>query len=93
MQILVTHLDPQLGAVYLELATELRRAGFNVENYLEPAKLEKQLKYADKAGIPFAILLGADEQAKGTVLVKNLAAKTQVEIPRAQLIEKLREML
>lgn len=93
VQILVTQLDEKLAPLYLEIASELRRAGLNVENYLEPAKLEKQLKYADKAGIPFAILIGSDEQAKGVVLVKNLAAKTQIEVPRPQLVEKLRALI
>lgn len=92
VQILVTQMDPTLSAVYLELATELRKAGFNVENYLEPAKLEKQLKYADKSGIPFAVLVGTDELAKSTVIIKNLAAKTQIEIPRTQVVEKLRNI-
>jgi histidyl-tRNA synthetase len=93
VQILVTQLDEKLAPLYLELALELRRAGFNVENYLEPAKLDKQLKYADKAGIPFAILVGPDEQAKGAVLIKNLAEKAQTEVPRAQLVEKLRGLI
>jgi histidyl-tRNA synthetase len=93
IQVLVTQLDRQLGETYLALATELRNAGFNVENYLEPAKLEKQLKYADKAGIPLAILIGTNEQAKGTVLVKNLAIKSQIEVPRAALVEALRSSL
>ena len=93
VQILITQLDTQLGSTYLSLAAELRKAGFNVENYLEPAKLDKQLKYADKAGIPFAILIGSDEAAKNTVLVKDLAAKAQIEVPRGELIEKLRTLL
>ncbi|MDX2027488.1 MAG: histidine--tRNA ligase [Alphaproteobacteria bacterium] len=82
VHVLITQIDPQLGAAYLALATELRQAGFNVENYLEPAKLDKQLKYADKAGIPLAILMGPDEQAKGTMIVKELATKTQKEVSR-----------
>lgn len=93
VQVLITQLDAALGANYLELATELRCAGFNVENYLEPAKLEKQLKYADKAGIPFAVLMGPDEKAKGTLLVKNLGAKTQTEATHAKLVETLKSML
>jgi len=92
VQVLIAQLDPQLGAAYLALATDLRHAGFNVENYLEPAKLEKQLKYADKSGIPFVVLLGPDEKAKGTVLVKDFAAKAQHEVTHAALIEKLRAL-
>lgn len=84
VQALVTQLDQSLSADYLALAAELRRAGLNVEQYLEPAKLDKQLKYADKSGIPYAILLGPDEKAKGVVLVKDLAAKTQTEVPQKE---------
>jgi len=92
VQILITQLDPQLGGEYLKLGAELRAAGFNTENYLEPAKLEKQLKYADRSGIPFAVLLGSNEVAKGAVIVKDLAAKTQIEVPRTALVEKLRAL-
>jgi histidyl-tRNA synthetase len=90
VQVLIAQLDPQLSATYLSLAAELRHAGFNVENYLEPAKLDKQRKYADKAGIPFVILLGSDEKAKGTVLVKDFTTKVQQEVTHAALVEKLR---
>ena len=35
-------------------------------------KLGKQMKYADRAGIRFAVLMGTDEQARGTVTLKDL---------------------
>ena len=93
VQVLIAQLDLQLSSTYLALAAELRHAGFNVENYLEPAKLDKQLKYADKSGIPFVVMLGPDEKAKGTVLVKDLAAKAQFELTPAGLIEKLHALM
>lgn len=93
VHILITQMDAALGAEYLAVAAELRRAGLNVENYLEPAKLDKQLKYADKCGIPLAILMGSDEKAKGVVVVKDLAAKRQTEIPRSQIAEKIFELM
>ena len=93
VQILITQMDVQLGATYLQLGAELRKAGFNVENYLEPARLDKQLKYADKAGIPLALLLGSDEHARSTVVVKNIAAHTQAEVSRADLVAVLSKAL
>jgi histidyl-tRNA synthetase len=93
VHILITQMDARLGGAYLALAAELRRAGFNVENYLEPAKLDKQLKYADKAGIPVVLLIGSDEQAKNTVVIKNMRNKTQTEAPRGELVAKLRDQL
>jgi histidyl-tRNA synthetase len=89
VQVLVTQLDMSLAAEYLAIATELRRAGFTVENYLEPSKLEKQLKYADKSGIPFAIVMGTNERNKGTVQIKNLLANAQVEVARDAIAETL----
>ncbi|MFY9289033.1 MAG: histidine--tRNA ligase [Alphaproteobacteria bacterium] len=93
VHVLITQMDAALSAHYLALGTTLRKAGFNVENYLEPAKLDKQLKYADKTGIPIALLIGSNEQANNTVVVKELAAKTQSEVPQGQLVEKLRTLL
>ena len=93
VQILIAQLDPQFSATYLALATELRAQGFRVETWLEPAKLEKQIKYADKSGIPVVLLIGADEQTKNSVVVKNMNAKTQKDIPRSNLLEKLRGVL
>ncbi len=93
VQILITQLDPQLSSVYLSLGTELRHAGYNVENYLEPAKLDKQLKYADRAGIPLAIIIGENEQSKGNVLIKDLMAKSQLELPRTELINRLKNII
>lgn len=92
-QILVTQLEAERSTEYLALSAELRRAGFNVENYLEPAKLDKQLKYADKSGVPLAILFGGNEQSKGVVLVKDLAKKEQHEIKRTDLVARLKTLL
>jgi histidyl-tRNA synthetase len=92
-QVLITQLDPALGPVYLALAAELRAAGFRTEAWLEPAKLDKQIKYADKSGIPVVLLVGENEQAKGVIVVKDMAAKTQIDAPRAELIQKLHGIL
>ncbi|MBI5019670.1 hypothetical protein HZB58_05360 [Candidatus Gottesmanbacteria bacterium] len=48
-------------------------------------KLEKQLKYADKTGIPFVIIQGPEEAAKGTVNLKNMKTKEQKTVAVADL--------
>jgi histidyl-tRNA synthetase len=60
---------------------------------MEPGKLARQFKYADRAGIRFVLVLGSDEIAKGVVAVKDLRDTTQEEISRADLVEKLRAEL
>lgn len=60
-----------------EVASKLRAAGVNTDLYPAPDKLEKQLKYADKKGIPYAVIAGEEEQKNRTVMLKNLHTKEQ----------------
>lgn len=69
----------------LKLATQLREYGINVETQLEPAKLAKQLKYADRAGIRFVVIPGPDELARGVVAVKDLRRGSQFEVAPDEL--------
>jgi histidyl-tRNA synthetase len=73
-QVLVTAVDPSLADDYLDMTWRLRRAGIPTELYLgEAASLGKQLKYADRCGVPLAILYGSQEKESGVVSIKNLA--------------------
>ena len=77
-KLLVTVFSPALFTKSLEFSKSFRDQGINCEIYSNPnAKLDKQLKYADQKGIPYVIIIGPDEAAKGLVTVKNLKTKTQ----------------
>ena len=89
VEVLCVQVDPTLRGEVLALATELRRAGLNTEVYLEPAKLDKQIKYADRAGIRRCLILGTNERDRGVVLLKDLLARTQVEVPRGEIAARL----
>ncbi len=75
---LVTIFSPELLENSIEISYQLRAKGIPTELYLDPeAKMEKQLKYADQKGIPFAILIGPEEAEKGMVTIKNLKTREQ----------------
>jgi histidyl-tRNA synthetase len=74
----------------LALAGELRAAGLNVELYPEPARLDRQLKLADARGIPFAVIQGPDEAARGEVTLKDLRSGTQASVARGELAARVR---
>ena len=62
----------------MEIANFLRNQAVNTELYLDPeVKLEKQLKYADRKGVPYVIIIGPDEAKKNGFVVKDLKAKKQ----------------
>ena len=74
-RVLVTVIDSALMDEYLAITYELRRAGVPTEMYLgsEPG-LGRQLKYADRSGVPLVLIYGSEEKAKGTVTLKDLEA-------------------
>jgi histidyl-tRNA synthetase len=90
VQALVTQLDEAELPRYLGIASELRQAGINTEVVLEAGKLAKQFKYADKAGVRFAIVVGSEEIAAGTVVIKDLRRQEQFSVPRAEMVKALR---
>ncbi len=70
--VFVTVFDRSLLGEYFKMAEDLRKAGIRAEVYVGTGNVTKQLKYADKRGVQFAIIMGEDELAKGEVTVKDL---------------------
>jgi histidyl-tRNA synthetase len=91
VEVLVALMDDAMLGDALSLSQQLRTAGFNVETQLEPRKLAKQLQYADRAGIRFAVIRGEDEAARGVVAVKDLRRGEQFEVAEAGLADALKK--
>jgi histidyl-tRNA synthetase len=89
-RVLVTLFGEELYPQTLALAACLRQAGINAEQVLEPIKLGNQVRYADRKGIPYVVILGPDELAAGQVVLKNLATGEQWAGSQEQAIERLR---
>ncbi len=68
------------------MAEELRDAGKSVTVHAGGGKFGAQMKRADTCGAVFALVLGADEIANGTVSVKRLATGEQHAVSRAELL-------
>ncbi len=89
-QVLVTLFDADLYSQTLAFAGRLRRAGVNAEQVLEPARLGKQIRLADRKGIPCVAILGPDELEAGQVVLKNLLTGEQQSCSEGEAIELLR---
>ncbi|WP_153396397.1 histidine--tRNA ligase [Ornithinicoccus halotolerans] len=90
VQVLVPQVEESLLSEQLALVTELRHGGINSETVLDGGRLGKQLRYADRAGIRFVVILGPQEVEAGTVTVKDLRRQDQFTVPRAELLRALR---
>ena len=90
IKVLVTIFSPELLKNSIEMVNQLRKAKINTELYLDPdAKLDKQLKYADKKGLPFVIILGPEEIKKKMITLREMKAKSQEQLTLQKAIEKL----
>lgn len=89
-KVLVTIFSAEFQNNAVELATKLRDENINVELFLEPKKLKKQFKYADKKGINYVIVIGEDEIANNVFVLKNLQESKQFTLNYDELVEKLK---
>ena len=67
-------------AAAIALAEELRSAGLRVQLYGEQKKFKQKMAYADKLGVPYAVLLGEDEINEGVCSVKNMHTGEQLKL-------------
>ena len=92
-KVLVTVFNEECFGEAAKTAAELRLAGFNTILIPEPAKLQKQFKFADKAGVRFVLVQGPDEISANLVTIKNLAEATQQQVQRCELVSTLQALL
>lgn len=91
--VLVTTFDTSTRSASLSLCHELRAAGLHAEWFPEPGRMPRQLKYADRLGIPLVAILGPDEVQAGSLTLKHLPTGRQIVCPREQAALRARELL
>lgn len=65
---------------------QIRRAGINAELYPEPAKLKKQMDYANKRNVPYTVLIGSNEMESGQLTLKDMHSGQQTACTVEELI-------
>lgn len=65
---------------------QLRQNKIACELFHEPAKMDKQFKYAEKKNIPYAVIIGSKEIENNKAVVKNLETGEQQHVPFNELI-------
>jgi len=78
--------DPQPA---LAAAAVLRQKNINAEVFPAQDKIDKQLKYANRKGVNFVLMIGPDEAAKNMVTLKNMQTGKQETITLAQATDVL----
>ena len=77
----------------IALAEALRTGGLRVQLYGENKKFKQKMSYADKLGVPFAVLLGEDEINAGKCSVKDMRSGEQLLLTPVEAVGYLTERL
>lgn len=86
--ILVTIFSDDTLTSSLTIARVLRKAGIATEVVPNTDKLDRQLKYADRKGIPYVVIQGPEEAAKCVVKLKDMKSKEQTEMTIDHVVQK-----
>ncbi len=79
----------------MKLAEQVREAipGVRVMNHFGGGNFKKQFKRADKVGAVVALVLGENEVADNTVVLKDLAGGEQVTYSQQEIASKIAELI
>jgi histidyl-tRNA synthetase len=70
---------------------ELRAAGYRVDYPMKELAFGKQFKAASESGARLALIYGGDELAKGVVKFRDLAGRSEREVPHAEVAATVRD--
>lgn len=92
IQIYIIGMAEDARSVCQVLAQELRDQGFSVTTDLLRRSLKSLLREANRSRAKISIIIGDDELANNTILVKNMETGEQVTILKNNLIEYLTDL-
>jgi histidyl-tRNA synthetase len=85
ISVLFVALDDESHKYAFGIVTELRMAGISCDLYPEPAKMKKQMSYANARNVPFVAIIGDSERDANKVSLKNMITGEQKDINISEL--------
>ena len=85
--------DTTGGEQAARLSSELRSAGISADRAFDDRSMKAQMKAADRSGSAIAIIIGSDEVAADTVILRLMTGGQQRVVRRSALIDEIRHEL
>lgn len=79
-KVLFFNLGTEEAKAAYALMQAVRQSGIAAEIYHEPAKMDKQFKYAERKTIPYIVIIGSKELTEQTATIKDLRSGEQQTI-------------
>ncbi|MEE8194540.1 MAG: histidine--tRNA ligase [Dehalococcoidales bacterium] len=89
-EVFIAHVGTKARDEGVKLAARLRRAGIGVVPAPGSKSLKAQLRQANTLGAHYAVIIGEQEVASGTAIVRDMTTAQQKTVPLSQLEGELR---
>ena len=84
-QVFLAWIGDEARSYSLKLLHELRGSGIRADMDTRERNLKGQMKYADKLGSAYTIVIGEDEVKSGELTLKNMSTSEQTRVRREEL--------
>ncbi|MEO7557369.1 MAG: histidine--tRNA ligase [Acidimicrobiales bacterium] len=81
------------GTTATVLCDELRRAGMRADRAFDGRSMKSQMKRAGASGAAVAVIVGEQELADATVVVRDLRTAEQQAVPRDDVVDRVRKLI
>jgi len=88
-QVLIVPMDKSNNGYVLETASKLRNNGIKTDVYYQDKGMKQKMKYADRLGIPYVLVIGENEVKESKVAFKDMISGNQELITVEEVIERL----
>ncbi len=89
-KLLFLNMGASESAASMRMLSGIRRAGIAAEIYPDPAKMKKQMTYANAQNIPYVAIVGESEMTEGKMTLKNMQSGEQQLVSVEEAIEILK---
>lgn len=89
LKVLLIAFDDETHRYAFKTLGSLRAAGINADLYPEPAKMKKQMKYANDRNVPYTLLIGSNEMESGKLTLKNMSEGSQEQLTIDEMVRQL----
>ncbi|MGB1217500.1 MAG: His/Gly/Thr/Pro-type tRNA ligase C-terminal domain-containing protein, partial [Saprospiraceae bacterium] len=83
-------LDEECHKFAFKQLNEVRAAGIRADLYPSPAKMKKQMKYANDIDVPYVAIIGSEEMSANQFAVKSMEDGNQAKMTLSELMDKLK---
>jgi histidyl-tRNA synthetase len=85
-KVLLLNFDRESQKTALSILNTLRSNGIKSEIFPDAVKIKKQMNYANKKGVPFVLMVGANEIKEGKYQLKNMKSGEQQKMTGDEIV-------